>query len=224
MTRASGEAGRESMELLTNIAEGLEAGDHERVSALVRKAIEQGTPVSKILDEGLIAGMHVVGERFRAHEIFLPEVLLAAKAMTTGMELLRPLLVRDAVPTRGKIVLGTVRGDLHDIGKNLVGTMLRGAGFEVLDLGSDVTPERFVDAVEESGASLLGMSALLTTTMPAMRQVVDLLEARGLRGRVRVVVGGAPLSEEYAREIGADAYGFDAAHAVDRVQALSGDS
>jgi 5-methyltetrahydrofolate--homocysteine methyltransferase len=135
---------------------------------------------------------------------------------------LKPLLVRDGIPSLGKVVLGSVQGDLHDIGKNLVGVMLRGAGFEVFDLGSDVPPERFVDAAREQGAPIVGMSALLTTTMPAMAQVVSLLKARGLTGQVRTIIGGAPVTEKFAREIGADAYAFDAANAVERVKALIG--
>jgi 5-methyltetrahydrofolate--homocysteine methyltransferase len=175
-----------------------------------------------ILDDGLIAGMTVVGDRFREHEIFLPDVLLAARAMYAGMELLKPLLIRDGVPAIGKVVIGTVRGDLHDIGKNLVGIMLKGAGLEVIDLGHDVPPQKMVDAAREHGATVIGMSALLTTTMPVMREVVDLLRVQGLAGRIRTVVGGAPVTAAFAREIGADAYGFDAANAVDVVKALVG--
>jgi 5-methyltetrahydrofolate--homocysteine methyltransferase len=163
-----------------------------------------------------------VGEKFRVHEIFLPDVLLAAKAMTAGMELLKPALIKDEVPSRGKVVIGSVHGDLHDIDKNLVGIMLQGAGFEVIDLGNDVPPERFVDAAFDEDAPVIGMSALLTTTMVTMKKVVELIGARGLAGRVKVIVGGAPVSTEFAREIGADAYGYDAANAVERVRALVG--
>jgi 5-methyltetrahydrofolate--homocysteine methyltransferase len=164
--------------------------------------------------------MNVVGEQFRQREIFLPDVLLAARAMYAGLDLLKPLLARDGVPSAGTVVIGSVKGDLHDIGKNLVGIMLRGAGFEVVDLGHDVPPERFVDTAASEGASVIGLSALLTTTMPGMRQVVDLLCARGLAGRVKVIVGGAPVSAEFARAIGADAYGYDAANAVEQVRKL----
>jgi 5-methyltetrahydrofolate--homocysteine methyltransferase len=163
-----------------------------------------------------------VGEKFRAHEIFLPEVLMAARAMYAGMDILKPLLAKEGVASRGKVVIGTVRGDLHDIGKNLVAIMLRGAGFEVIDLGNDVSPEKFVDAAKESGAELIGMSALLTTTMPVMKEVTSLLGERGLRGRIRTIVGGAPVSDEFAKQIGADAYAYDAASAVERVRALVG--
>ncbi len=209
------------MTILTEIAEGLERGEDDRVGQLVREAIARQTPAFDILNSGLLAGMARVGEQFRLREIFLPDVLLAARAMYAGLNLLKPLLARDDVPTAGRIVLGSVKGDLHDIGKNLVGIMLQGAGFEVIDLGHDVPAERFVDAAEARGASVVGLSSLLTTTMPVMKEVVDLVRTRGLAGRVRVIVGGAPVSEAWAREIGADAYGYDAANAVERVRALA---
>jgi 5-methyltetrahydrofolate--homocysteine methyltransferase len=147
---------------------------------------------------------------------------LAARAMNAGVEVLKPLLIAEDVPALGKVVVGTVKGDLHDIGKNLVGIMLKGAGFEVIDLGADVAPERFVDTAEEHGASVVGLSALLTTTMSGMRKVVELVNDRGLKGRVKVVVGGAPLSKQFADEIGADAYGYDASNAVEVVKRLTG--
>jgi len=190
------------------------------VADLTARAISEDVPAVTILNDGLIAGMDVVGEKFRAHRIFLPHVLLAAKAMHAGLDLIKPLLIQQDIPPVGKAVLGTVRGDQHDIGKNLVGIMLEGAGFEVIDLGTDVTPEVFLNAVREHDARVIGMSALLTTTMPVMKEVIDLLEAEGLRGRVRTVIGGAPVTEEYAREIGADAYAFDGVSAVDRVRRL----
>lgn len=208
------------MTTLTDIANSLERGEDDRVAELVRDAIARQTPAVEILNNGLLAGMARVGEQFRLREIFLPDVLLSARAMYAGLDLLKPLLAHEGVPTAGRVVLGSVRGDLHDIGKNLVGIMLQGAGFEVVDLGHDVPPERFVDAAEKGGASVIGLSSLLTTTMPVMKEVVDLVRARGLAGRVRVIVGGAPVSEAWAREIGADAYGYDAANAVDRVRAL----
>jgi 5-methyltetrahydrofolate--homocysteine methyltransferase len=166
--------------------------------------------------------MTTVGERFKRHEIFLPEVLLAARAMYAGMDELKPLLVKEGIPSLGKVVLGSVQGDMHDIGKNLVGIMLKGAGFEVIDLGHDVAPERFVEAAREQGAQVIGMSALLTTTMPAMSKVVELLKSAGLADSVRTIVGGAPVSSEFAREIGADAHGYDAGNAVERVKELVG--
>lgn len=208
------------MELMDRISESLQRGDSDRVAALTREAVAAGRPAVRILDDGLIRGMEAVGERFRAHEIFLPDVLLAARAMTSAMALLEPLLVRDGVPLRGAVVLGTVQGDLHDIGRNLVGIMLRGAGFRVVDLGHDVPPEKFVDTAIAEGARVVGMSALLTTTMPVMKQVVDLIRERGLAGRLRVIVGGAPVTEAFARQIGADAFGYDALGAVERVRAL----
>jgi 5-methyltetrahydrofolate--homocysteine methyltransferase len=209
---------------LIEISHAVIAGDHARVGELTRRLIADGTEPKTILDDGLIAGMNVVGERFRVHEIFLPEVLLAAKAMYAGMDLLKPLLIRDGIPSIGKVVIGSVRGDLHDIGKNLVGIMLKGAGFDVIDLGHDVTPERFVRTAQAENAAVIGMSALLTTTMPVMREVVDLVRAEKLDGRIRTIVGGAPVNEAFARDIGADAYGFDAAKAVVVVKDLVGRS
>ncbi|MBD3368481.1 MAG: cobalamin-binding protein [Candidatus Eisenbacteria bacterium] len=208
------------MEILTTIASELEAGNDEAVRNLTQSAIEEGVEPKTVLDEGLIAGMQVVGERFQNHEIFLPDVLLAARAMNAGVDLLKPLLGDAENTSRGTIVIGTMKGDLHDIGKNLVGIMLGGAGFNVVDLGKDVPPERFVSAARESEAGVVGMSALLTTTMPTMKNVVSLLEKEGLSGKVKTIVGGAPVSEQFARDIGADAYGFDAANAVDRVREL----
>jgi 5-methyltetrahydrofolate--homocysteine methyltransferase len=210
------------MELLQPIAEGLQRGEDREVAELTRQAVAAGLPAARILKEGLLAGIGVVGRRFGAHEIFLPEVLLAARAMNAGIAVLKPLLLAEEVPAVGTVVLGTVRGDLHDIGKNLVGIMLKGAGFEVVDLGSDVPPERFVDRAVEAGAGVIGLSALLTTTMTGMRQVVELVRQRGLGDRVKVIVGGAPLSQRFADEIGADAYGYDAANAVEVVKRLTG--
>jgi 5-methyltetrahydrofolate--homocysteine methyltransferase len=208
------------MSILSEIAESLQRGEDDQVGALVRRALDQHHAPLEVLNQGLIAGMDVVGERFRKREIFLPDVLLAARAMYAGLDLLKPLLTREGVPTAGRVVLGSVHGDLHDIGKNLVGIMLEGAGFEVIDLGNDVPAERFVDTAVERGASVIGLSALLTTTMPVMKDVVELVRTRGLSGQVKVIVGGAPVSAAWAREIGADAQGYDAANAVERVRAL----
>jgi 5-methyltetrahydrofolate--homocysteine methyltransferase len=205
---------------LEALADVIITGDHSRADALTRQLVERGVPPGTILDGGLIAGMTVVGDRFREHEIFLPDVLLAARAMYAGMNVLRPLLEHAGIPSQGRLVIGTVRGDLHDIGKNLVGIMLRGAGFDVIDLGHDVAPEAMVRAAVEQGATVIAMSALLTTTMPVMREVVALLKAEGHGGRIRTVIGGAPVTAAYAAEIGADAYGFDAANAVDVVKSL----
>ncbi len=210
------------MEILDEIAAALQAGDVPRVGALTAQALEAGQGAGDVLQRGLLAGMKVVGEQFRAREIFLPDVLLAARAMYAGLDLLKPLLASQGVALRGKVVIGTVKGDLHDIGKNLVAIMLRGAGFEVIDLGHDVAPEAFVDAAVREQAPIVGLSALLTTTMPRMKDVIELLRQRGLAGKVRTVVGGAPVSADFAREIGADGYACDAAQAVDRVTALLG--
>ena len=210
------------MDILAQISDSLLHGDDAKVLALTQQAIHQGIPCKVVLDAGLIAGMSVVGERFKAHEIFLPDVLLAAKAMYAGMDELKPLLMKEKVPLLSKVVIGSVQGDLHDIGKNLVGIMLRGSGFEVIDLGNDVAPESFVETAKGQNASIIGLSALLTTTMPVMRAVVNLVRSEGLAGKVKTIVGGAPVSEAFAREIGADAYGFDAANAVDRVKSLAG--
>ena len=162
--------------------------------------------------------MTVVGTKFKTHEIFLPDVLLAARAMHAGMDLLKPLLIRKGIPTIGRVVIGTVQGDQHDMGKNLVGIMLKGAGLEVFDLGKDVAPEEFVAKAQEVGADVIGMSALLTTTMPVMKTVVEIARERGIRDKTRIIVGGAPLSNEYASRIGADAYCFDGMSAVDCVK------
>jgi len=208
------------MDLLAEIVTGVINGDDERIAQLTQAVIEQGVSPKSILDDGLIAGMNVVGERFKAHTIFLPDVLLAAKAMYAGLDLLKPLLIKEGIPPMGRVVIGSVRGDLHDIGKNLVGIMLKGAGFEIIDLGNDVPPEAMVESAVRNEATVIGMSALLTTTMPVMGQVVQLLSQEGLTGKIKTIVGGAPVSGEFAREIGADAYGFDAANAVDRVKSL----
>jgi 5-methyltetrahydrofolate--homocysteine methyltransferase len=208
------------MDLLTQLSESLKAGEEEKAGELTRQAIREGLPPREILERGLIAGMTAVGEQFKAHEIFLPEVLLAAKAMTAGTNELKPLLLKEGIPTLGKVVLGTVQGDLHDIGKNLVGIMLRGAGFEVIDLGKDVSPQKFVEAAKKEGAGVIGMSALLTTTMPAMRSTVALLKEQGLAGKVKTIIGGAPVTAEYAREIGADAQGYDGTSAVEEMKRL----
>ncbi|MFN8094900.1 MAG: corrinoid protein [Vicinamibacteria bacterium] len=210
------------MDLLERIAEALQQGDDGAVGALTAEALATGTPASEVLERGLVAGMNVVGERFRRREVFLPDVLLAARAMYAGLDLLKPHLATLGAALRGKIVLGTVKGDLHDIGKNLVAILLRGAGFEVIDLGHDVPAEAFVDAAVREEATLIGMSALLTTTMPRMKDVVSILRERGLAGRVRTIVGGAPVDAGFAREIGADAYACDAATAVERVKSLLG--
>ena len=208
------------MDILQHISDSLRNGDDKKVFELTKQAIEQSISPKEILDNGFIAGMNIVGEQFGKHEIFLPEVLLAARAMSAGLDQLKPLLVKDEIPSLGKIVIGTVHGDLHDIGKNLVGIMVKGAGFEVIDLGKDVPAEKFLDTAVKEEAKVIGMSALLTTTAPEMKTVTDLLMKEGLTGTIRTIIGGAPISEEYARDIGADAYAYDAAKAVERVKHL----
>lgn len=210
------------MSILERIAEELEIGEEEEVAKLTQNAINNGIPAREILNGGLLKGMDVVGVKFKSHEMFLPEVLMAAKAMHAGMALLKPLLIEDGADGRGKIVLGTVEGDLHDIGKNLVGIMLKGAGYEVVDLGFDVPPEKFVETAKRESSSVIGMSALLTTTMPAMKRVIGLLKEQDLQGKIKTVVGGAPVSQAYADEIGADAYAYDGANAVVCINKLLG--
>jgi 5-methyltetrahydrofolate--homocysteine methyltransferase len=210
-----------SGDVLTTISRLLQEGDDGGTRTAAQEALAAGVPPRDIVS-ALLAGMAIVGERFRDREIFLPDVLLSARAMNTTMAVLKPLLVGANIPTQGKVVLGTVKGDLHDVGKNLVGIMLQGAGFEVIDLGVDVPPERFVDTALESGAGVIGLSALLSTTMTNMRPVIELVDRRGLRGQVLTIVGGAPVTEAFARDIGADAYGFDATSAVQRIRGMLG--
>jgi 5-methyltetrahydrofolate--homocysteine methyltransferase len=187
---------------------------------LVQKALDQGMDPQEILAGGLIAGMDEVGRDFKAGELFVPEVLIAARAMHAGMDVLRPLLAESDVPSAGRFLIGTVEGDLHDIGKNLVRMMIEGAGFETIDLGTDVKPGAFVDAVRQHQPRIVGMSALLTTTMVNMRTTIDALEEAGLRDSIKVMVGGAPVTDAFAREIGADAYAPDAATAVEVARQL----
>ncbi len=210
------------MEILKQISESLQRGDADQVARLTTEAVDEKLDAKTILDDGLIAGMTIIGDEFKAHRIFLPDVLMAAKAMYAGMDILKPILAREGIPTVGKVVIGTVQGDLHDIGKNLVGIMLKGAGFEVIDLGKDVPPEKFLDAASENDARVVGLSALLTTTMPVMKQVIDLARERGVYNKIKFIVGGAPLSAEYAEQIGAHAYCFDGVNAVDCVKAFIG--
>jgi 5-methyltetrahydrofolate--homocysteine methyltransferase len=208
------------MNIIQELSEQLQQGNPKNVAELTQQAINENIDTKTILDQGLIAGMSVVGEKFKQHEIFLPDVLLAAKAMYAGMDLLKPLMLKEGIPTIGKVVIGTVQGDLHDIGKNLVAIMLKGAGFEVIDLGNDVSPEKFLDTAEKENAEIIGMSALLTTTMPVMKKVIDLARERQIYGKKKFIVGGAPLSSEYAKEIGADAYCFDGMSAVENVKRI----
>ena len=207
---------------MQKIASKLYDGEDEEVAGLVQEALDQGMAPEEILAGGLIAGMDEVGRDFKAGDLFVPEVLIAARAMHAGMNVLRPLLAESDVPSAGKYVIGTAQGDLHDIGKNLVKMMLEGAGFQTIDLGTDVKPEEFVAAVREHQPQLLGMSALLTTTMPGMKATIEALEEAGLRDAVKIMVGGAPVTAAFAEQIGADAYAPDAASAVDVARSLAG--
>jgi len=205
---------------LTKIRDGVINGKADEVKKLVQEALSE--PVKEVLFQGLIAGMNVVGTKFKNNEFYVPEVLIAARAMKTGMAILEPIIKGGAIQPLGKVAIGTVKGDLHDIGKNLVAMMLQGAGFEVHDLGIDVPPEKFIEAAKTQGCTLIGLSALLTTTMPQMKTVVDEIAKAGLKGQVKVIIGGAPVTQSYADEIGADGYAPDAASAVDVAKKLLG--
>ncbi len=205
---------------LKGIAEAIIKGDRDTTAAKVEEAIKEKVPAEQILNEGLTAGMSVIGERFKKNEVYVPEVLIAARAMKAGMELLQPLLSEAGIEPEGKVVLGTVKGDLHDIGKNLVRMMLQGGGFEVIDCGIDVSAEKYIEAIKDSGAKILAMSALLTTTMPQMAEVVKAIKEAGIAD-VKTMIGGAPVTQAYADEIGADGYAADAASAVDKARELN---
>jgi 5-methyltetrahydrofolate--homocysteine methyltransferase len=203
-------------EIYTNVMEG----EVNAVKENVQSAIDAGIPVSVILNEGMIAAMAEVGRLFEEGECFVPEMLVAARAMQTGMSILKPYLKNAEVLSAGKVAIGTVKGDLHDIGKNLVAMMLEGAGFEIIDLGTDVPSEKFVEAVRNQGAQILAMSALLTTTMSSMKNTIDALHTAGLRGQVKVMIGGAPVTQNYADQIGADGFSSDASRAVATAKGL----
>lgn len=205
---------------LQQIADAVISGKAPEVERLVTEGLKQGVKPVDIINCGLIAGMQVIAERFKKNEIYVPEVLIAARAMNTGLGIVKPLISSTDLQPIGRIIIGTVKGDLHDIGKKLVAMMLEGAGFEVIDLGIDVSPEKFVSAVQEHKPDLVGMSALLTTTMPAMAQTVTMLQESGLRDQVKVIIGGAPITDAYAAEIGADGYAADAGSAVDVAKSL----
>src|SRR5512136_2781274 len=206
------------MSTLDDVRKGVIEGDAPGVAALVKQAMADNLPAEQILNQGLIAGMSEVGRLFEEGEFFVPEMLIAARAMKGGLALLRPALAAANVQAVGKIVIGTVQGDLHDIGKNLVGMMMEGAGFEVIDLGTDVTPTKFVEAVKTHQPQLVGCSALLTTTMPKMKDVIEALKEAGLRDSVKVMIGGAPVTDKYAHDIGADVYAPDASSAATRAK------
>jgi 5-methyltetrahydrofolate--homocysteine methyltransferase len=195
-------------------------GKMAQVKTLTQQALDQGNTAQEILDQALIPAMDTVGEKFTCHEFYIPEMLIAARAMQAGVAILKTRLAEAAVKARGRVVLGTVKGDLHDIGKNLVGMMLQGSGFEVIDLGADVAPQRFVEAVQTNAPDFLMMSALLTTTMLSMRDTVEALKAAGLRNRVKVAVGGAPVTQRFCDEVGADFYAPSATGAVTKAKEL----
>lgn len=203
------------MEIFDQISTNIQLGKSKLVAELVNQALEAGAAPTDILEKGLLAGMGVIGEKFKNNEVYVPQVLVAARAMNMGAQILKPYLAENGVVATGKVCIGTVRGDLHDIGKNLVKMMMEGKGLEVIDLGTDVAPETFVKTAIEQNCQIICCSALLTTTMPVMEDVVKAVEAAGIRDRVRIMIGGAPISETYCKQIGADCYTPDAASAAD---------
>ncbi|MGB9682781.1 MAG: corrinoid protein [bacterium] len=205
---------------LHEISEALIVGNAKKVRELVEQALKENISPKEILDNALVPGMNVVGEKFKNNEYYVPEVLIAARAMHAGMDLIKPLLTQTGASYLGKVAIGTVRGDLHDIGKNLVAMMLEGAGFQIIDLGVDVSPERFVEVAKNEGINIVAMSALLTTTMLAMKDTINALKEAGIREKVKVMIGGAPVTQRYADEIGADGYAPDAASAVEKAKEL----
>lgn len=197
------------------LADAILTGDNIKSKKVTQDLVDKKIPAGEILSEGLIAGMSVVGVKFKANEMYIPEVLIAARAMHAAMDILKPLLTETGVPTKGIAIIGTVQGDLHDIGKNLVAMMLEGAGFSVVDIGVDISAEKFVEAAKENKADIVGLSALLTTTMPSMKEIINSLRKDPATKDVKVIIGGAPLTQEYADSIGADGYAADASSAVD---------
>lgn len=202
------------------LKEAIIGGDEKEVESQVNKALGEGAEAKDIMTNGLIAGMEVVGKRFKTGEMFLPEVLLSAEVMHKGLDIINPMLAKADIKGLGTVVMGTVEGDIHDIGKRIVSFLLEGTGFEVIDLGVDVKADTFVQAIEKHNPNVLGMSALLTTTMPNMGKTIDLLKEKGLREKVKVIVGGAPISEQFAQSIGADGYALEAGSAVELVKKL----
>ena len=200
--------------------EALVEGNQSKLAGLVQGALDSGVPAKQILNEGLITGMDIIGEKMESEDMFIPEVLMAAKAMSGVLEILKPLLAEGEMSLAGKVVIGTVKGDLHDIGKNLVAMMLESSGFEVYNVGVDIAPDKFLSTVKEKGANMVCLSALLTTTMPMMKKVVDAFVESGLRKQVKILVGGAPVTEKFAQEIGADGYAPDAGSAVKVAKAI----
>lgn len=207
---------------LNTVLDALIAGDPANLTDLIQKSLDGGIAPKDLLNEGLIKGMDVVGEKMQSGDMFIPEVLRSANAMKSAVDILKPLLSAEDISASGKVVIGTVKGDLHDIGKNLVKLMLESAGFEAIDVGVDVEPQVFVDAVKENSANVVALSALLTTTMPVMKQTVDALAEAGQRDNVKIIIGGAPVTQKYADEIGADGYAPDAGSACKRLKELVG--
>jgi 5-methyltetrahydrofolate--homocysteine methyltransferase len=210
------------MKELQNLAQLVEQGQSQQVLALTQQLVDSGLSPQTILNDGLIAGMAVVGEKMRNGEMYLPEVLQSAGAMKASLAVLKPHLAREGAKSRGKILIGTVKGDMHDIGKNLVCIMLQGAGFEIVDMGLNVEPQKFVSSITEHTPVIVALSAMLTTTMLNMKAVIEAVDAAGLRSKVKIIVGGAPVSQKFADEIGADGYARDAVLAVDKVKQLIG--
>ena len=202
------------MSILNEISLALQKGNRKSVTELVNKALAEGILAADILDNGLLAGMNEIGEKFKNNEVYVPEVLISARAMKAGVEIIKPLLIEGGVQAKGKVCIGTVQGDLHDIGKNLVKMMLEGKGLEVIDLGTDVAPEKFVQTAIDENCQVICCSALLTTTMEVMAEVVKCAEERGIRDHVKIMIGGAPITEEFREKIGADCYTKDAASAA----------
>ena len=205
---------------LQAITETLITGDGDKLQELVKEALAAGTPANQILQKGLIVGMDIVGEKMESGDMFIPEVLMAAQAMSISVEILKPLLAEGESASAGKVIIGTVKGDLHDIGKNLVVMMMESAGFEVIDLGVDVDPAKFVEAIRENKPSIVGLSALLTTTMPMMKKSIESIEESGLRDSLKIIVGGAPVNQAFADEVGADGYAPDAGSASKMAKAM----
>jgi 5-methyltetrahydrofolate--homocysteine methyltransferase len=205
-----------------NLHDAILNGDIASTPKLVKEAVSEGASPEDVLEKGLITGMADVGAKFKANDIFIPEVLIAAKAMHAAMDVLEPLLIASGVKPKATVAVGTVKGDLHDIGKNLVVMMLKGAGFHVVDLGIDIAPDAFITRAEEVNASLIAMSSLLTTSMPSMKATIEILKERGLSSKIKTVIGGAPVTQEYADDIGADGYAQDASSAVDKAKELLG--
>ena len=205
---------------LRAIADAVKAGRRKNVVTLVNEAVAEGLSAESILNDGLVVGMLELGEMFKNNEVYVPEVLIAARAMKAGMEIIKPMLLAENVQMLGTVAIGTVKGDLHDIGKNLVAMMLEGAGFNVIDLGVDVGPEQYIECIKNNDVQIIGMSALLTTTMVSMKEIIEALKEAGLRDQVKIMIGGAPITQEYADEIGADGFSVDAASAAELAKRL----